>query len=119
MPILNSIYKGRNLFASEFFCPHCHTYTRYQIKPISDALMFYTIPVFDTNNLTHVVECRVCKNGFELDILKTSNQSLFKLIAATKKQLLDGTSPGSLKIRLMSDGLKEEFVNKLIALAQM
>ena len=38
-------------------------------------------------------------------------------VATIRNQMLTGTSPGSLKVRLMSDGLKEEIVERLIMLA--
>jgi hypothetical protein len=106
------------LTAPEFYCPNCHTHKYYEVKLVSDVSIVCAIPLFETNNHTHLVECQTCKNGFDPEILKPNNQSLFKLVAATRSQLLNCTSPGSLKVRLMSDGLGEEFVNKLISLAQ-
>ncbi len=106
------------LAAPEFYCPNCHLRRPYEIKRASEAHMIYAILFFEAQDLTQVVECQVCKNGFDPEILKPSHQSLFKLVAATRRQLLDGTSPGSLKVKLMSDGLKEDFINQLISLAQ-
>lgn len=80
--------------------------------------MVCVIPLFETNERTQVIECQSCKNSFDSGILKPGNQSLFKLVAATRTKLLTGMSPGSLKVRMMSDGLREEFIDKLIGLAQ-
>ena len=79
---------------------------------------FYSIQIFEPSKLDEFVVCQVCKNGFDPNILKPSNQSLFRLVGATRYELLHRTSPGALKLRLMSDGLNEVVVDKLIALAQ-
>jgi hypothetical protein len=50
--------------------------------------------------------------------LKRNIQILFKLVSAAKYQLDQGTSPGYLKLQLISDGLKEGFADRLITLAQ-
>jgi hypothetical protein len=121
--------KGRNMLTSrlrqkdfaqalpEFYCPNCQTHRSYLVKPIADVNIVCLIPLFHSKDNTQVVECQVCKNGFDPEILSLSNRSLFKLVAATRTQLLSGTTPGSLKVRLMSDGLNEDFVDKIIGLA--
>ena len=105
------------LFEPHFYCPKCLNQTPYKAKPASIDFTFYYIPLFETKNLDKFIVCQVCKKGFDPDILKPSNQSLFKLVGATRHELLHCSSPGSLKLKLMSDGLKEEFVDKLITLA--
>jgi hypothetical protein len=102
----------------EFYCPNCHANRPYKVKQVTDARIVCVIPIYHANQNDQVLECQVCKNGFEPAILDPSNKFLFKLVAATRAQLLTGTSPGSLKVRLMSDGLKEEFIDRLIGLAQ-
>jgi hypothetical protein len=79
--------------------------------------MVCVIPLYHSGGSAQVIECTVCKNGFDPAILHPSNKFLFKLVAAARSQLLTGTSPGSLKVQLMSDGLKEEFIDRLIGLA--
>ena len=105
------------LAAPEFYCPNCHTYRAYEEKQVSEVNMICLIPLFHSQDIAHVVECQVCKNGFDPEILRPCYQSLFKLVAAARTQLLNGTTPGSLKVKLMSDGLTEDFVDKLIGLA--
>jgi len=105
------------LTTPEFYCPNCHDHRSYKIKATSDVEFVCVIPLYHAGETTQVVECQVCKNGFDLAIFHPSNQFLFKLVAAARSQLLTGASPGSLKVRLMSDGLKEEFIDKLISLA--
>jgi hypothetical protein len=104
-------------FEPHFYCPKCFDRRQYQVKPVSKNIPLFIIPLFEARKPTELVECRVCKNGFDSNILKPSNQSLFKLVGATR-ELLHDSSPGALKLRLMSDGLNEVVVDKLISLAQ-
>jgi hypothetical protein len=118
MPIINSVYKGKKLFASEFFCPNCFVIRPYALKPMSKELTFYSIPFLESNEPGHVVECQACKNAFDPEILTRNIQSLFKLADAAKYQLNHGISPAYLKLQLISDGLQESFADKLIIMAQ-
>jgi len=85
---------------------------------MSQEITFYPIPFLESNEPSHVVECKVCKNAFDPEILKRNIQSLFKLAGAAKYQLDKGVSPGYLKLHFISDGLQESFADKLITLAQ-
>ncbi|MGZ9223343.1 MAG: hypothetical protein ACXW4Q_14640 [Anaerolineales bacterium] len=118
MPILNPVHKGEKLFMSEFFCPNCFVPRPYDIRPVSKNSTFYPIPFSESNKPSHVVECQFCKNAYDPNILKRNIQILFKLVSAAKYQLDQGTSPGYLKLQLISDGLKEGFADRLITLAQ-
>ena len=118
MPIVNSIYKSRKLFASEFFCPNCLVTRPYDIKPMSGDIILYPIPFMEANEPGHVIECRSCGNAFNPEILMRNVQSLFRLAGTAKFQLDKGISPGFLKLQLMSDGLDESFAAKLVSLAQ-
>jgi hypothetical protein len=118
MVILNSVYKGKKLFVSEFFCPHCFVIRPYILKPMSKELMFYPIPFLETSEASDVVQCQECKNVFDPEILKRNIQSLLKLAVTAKYQLEQGISPGFLKLQLINDGLQESFADRLITLAQ-
>jgi len=118
MPILNSVYKGKKLFTSEFFCPNCLTTQAYEIKPMSKEVILYPIPYVENNEPSHVIECQSCRNAFDPDILTRHVQSLFRLARSAKYQLDKGISPGFLKLQLMSDGLNERFADQLVSLAQ-
>ena len=102
---------------AEFYCPSCYALRTYEIKPVSHVNEVHALPLIGTKDLTHVAECQTCKNSFDPDVLTPGNQSLLRLAVDTRRKLLDGTSPGSLKIKLMSDGFKEELVDELIKLA--
>lgn len=118
MPILNSIYKGKKLFVSEFFCPHCFVIRPYDLKPMTREIAFYPVPLLATNEPNHVIECQVCKKAFDPEILNRNIQSLYKLAGAAKYQLDRGISPGYVRLQLISDGVKESLADKLISLAQ-
>jgi len=60
---------------------------------------------------------QVCKRGFDPKILAPSHQNLFKLVRATKYEMLR-FSPEALKLKLLNDGLKEPLIDKLIKPAQ-
>src|SRR5258705_6849675 len=110
MPIINSVY-GKKLFMSEFFCPHCFVIRPYHLKPMSREITFHSIEFLETNEPSHVVECEVCKNAFDPEILTRNIQGLFKLAGVAKSQMNHGISPAYLKLQLMSDGLQESFAD--------
>jgi hypothetical protein len=109
--------KEEVIFQAYFHCPKCHGQRAYDVKPASIEFTFYYLPIFEKVDLDNFIVCQVCKRGFDPLILKRSNQSLFKLVGATKFELMN-SSPGALKLKLMNDGLKEKVIDKLIALAQ-
>lgn len=110
--------KEQELPCLEFFCPKCFDRRAYMIKPASKDIPPFVIPLFEARKLTELIECQMCKKGFDPNVLKPSNQSLFKLVSATRDELLHRSSPGAVKLRLMSDGLNEVVADKLISLAQ-
>ena len=101
-----------------FYCPNCHTPRRYKYKKIAEVQIINILPIYGPKENGYLLECETCKNGFDPAIISPSNQFLFKIVAAARSQLLTTTSPGFLKAKLMSDGLKEEFVDRIIRLAQ-
>ena len=118
MPIQNSVYKGKKLSVSEFFCPKCFVIQPYHLKPMSPEIMFYPIATLATNEPTHVVECEICRNAFDLEILNRNIQRLLRLAGAAKNQIDQGVFPEHLKARLLRDGVEERFADELITLAR-
>ena len=118
MPIVNSVYKSKKLFASEFFCPNCLVIRPYELRPMSREIILTPIPFMDADEPRHVVECQFCGRAFDPEILTRTVQNIFRLAGAAKQQLDTGISPGFLKLQLMSDGLQESFADQLISLAQ-
>ena len=115
--LTSSQHQQQNLSAREFYCPNCHAKRPYKLKPASEVNLVCVLPLYHPTDNARVMECQICKNGFDVAIMHPSNKFLFELVAATRAQLLTGTTPGSFKVKLMSDGLKEEFVDRLISLA--
>lgn len=118
MSIRRSANNEESFFQAYFYCPKCGDQRPYNVRSASVGFTFYYISLFEMEKLDKFVVCQVCKNGFNPKILKPGNQSLLKLVCAAKHELMNSRSPGSLKLKLMSDGLNEEFVDKLILLAQ-
>ena len=117
MPIVNSVYKGKQLFTSEFICPHCLVTRRYSINPRSERITLSSVPFLESSEPTHVVECQDCKHAFDPEVLRRSSQILCKLAGSTRNQLDQGTAPGYLKLQLVSDGLRESLVDQLLTFA--
>lgn len=100
-----------------FFCPKCDQVRTYKVKRASVDFTFYFIPLFEIGDHDEYVVCQVCKKGFNPKILHPYNQNLFKLVWAAKCDLRNPT-PETLKARLLTQGLKEPLIDKLILLAQ-
>ena len=116
IPVIEDEEEG--FFQAFFYCPRCNGQRPFNIRTASINFTFYYISIFEPKTLEKFVVCQACKKGFDPKILDPGNQTLFKMVRATKQELMKSGSPGSLKIKLMSDGLKEEFIDKLILLAQ-
>src|SRR5690349_2094381 len=53
MPIVNSVFKSKNSFASEFFCPYCLTTRPYNFKMMSEEILLSPIPGLSTRSPAH------------------------------------------------------------------
>lgn len=118
MVIWGSKGKEKEISQGQFFCPKCDTLRPYKHKRISKYFTLYFIPLFETQNLGEVVECQVCNGGYNPDILDPSNQGMFKIVSATRYELLHGTSPMDAKSKLIGMGMADEMANVVIQLAQ-
>ena len=113
--------KERELSHGQFFCPKCNVLRPYEQKPVSNLFTPYFIPLFETKtpgDAVEAVECQVCKNGFDPKVLERAHQNTFKLAAATRYELLHGTSPDEARSRLESVGLQDEMVEAILGMAQ-
>jgi hypothetical protein len=112
------IQKAASIFEMKFFfCPKCDRLASYKLSPASVDFTFYHLPLFEARTLHEFVVCQSCKKGFDPKILSPGNQSLLKLVGATRYELMR-FSPEALRSKLLRDGLKEPLVDKLITLAQ-
>src|SRR5215217_4668903 len=118
MLIWGSKGKEKELSRGQFFCPKCGDERLYIQKKVSKMFTLYFIPLFVTKNLGEFVECQVCGSGFEPEILEPVKQTMFKLVIASRHELLHGGSPASVKAKLMEMGAPEDAANKIIAMAQ-
>jgi hypothetical protein len=118
MLIWSSKERERELSRGQFFCPKCNVLRPYEQKPVSNLFTPYFIPLFETKNPGEAVECQVCKSGFDPKVLEPAHQSTFKLVAATRYELLHGTSPNEARSRLESVGLQDDMVDAILGMAQ-
>lgn len=100
-----------------FFCPRCNNVRPYQLKRASVDFTFYFVPLFETGELEEFVVCQLCNKGYDPKVLDQFNQHLFRLTWVAKRELVHNT-PELLKTKLLQNGLKEAFIDKLIILAQ-
>jgi hypothetical protein len=118
MLIWGSKAREKELSQGQFFCPKCNMLRPYKQKWVSKMFTPYFIPLFETRNLGEAVECQVCKSGFDPKVLEPAHQGMFKLVAATRYELVHGTSPLDARSRLESVGLQDEMVEAIIGMAQ-
>ena len=55
--------------SGEFYCPRCMTIKRYTRKEVCRRFTLYFIPLWKTEDLGEVVECRACGQGYKPEIL--------------------------------------------------
>jgi hypothetical protein len=112
------IRKETSIFEMKFFfCPKCDRLAPYKVKPASVDFTFYYLSLFESKTLHEFVVCQVCKKGFDPKVLSPGNQSLLKLVGATRYEL-SRFSAEVLRSKLLKDGLKEPLVDTLLTLAQ-
>ena len=116
--MVNNISNNNTLSQVQFHCPKCFAERPYRTKPVSVGVSFYYLPLYgkEPKELKSVVECNVCKKGFDPRILSLSNQNFVKLATVAKRQILQGATVEALKEELAYAGLKEEFADKLLKL---
>ncbi len=55
-----------------FYCPICQSQTEYRERTSRPFLTLYFIPVIPIGALKEYVQCRKCKNKFEMSVVQTS-----------------------------------------------
>jgi hypothetical protein len=92
-----------------------------------DPRLFFSVAVVsrqrnDQDPLFDVIQfrsqCQVCSSGFDPRVLEPAHQSTSKLVAATRYELLHGTSPDEAWSRLESVGIMDEMVDTIVGRAQ-
>ena len=108
-----------NINTNKFFCPRCFTRRPYINLPVSVKTAFFYIAMFEGTGLDHLVECQACKKAFDPMVLVPYNQNLIKLASAARDEMRLGVSPEDMKSKLISQGQKGDFADKLISLAKI
>ena len=125
MLIWDSKGKEKGNSQGQFFCPRCNLLRPYTYRRVSQSFIPYSIPLFETRHAGEAVdadkavECQVCKSGFDPRVLEPAHQGELKLVAATRHELLHGSSPAEARGRLESVGLAEEMVETMLRMAQI
>jgi hypothetical protein len=104
MTIWGSEGKQELISEGKFFCPKCNNVRRYKLNRDTRY----------TKLTGEFVECQVCKNGFEPEILQPGPQQMLKIVAITKYSLLRGTPLNEIKSRLIGAGTNDETVDAII-----
>lgn len=118
IPVIDDAAEEDGFFQAFFYCPRCDGQRPFNVRKAGIDFTFYYISIFEREHVEKFVVCQACKKGFDPKVLEPGSQTLFKMVRATKKELLKSSSLGTLKQKLMSDGLEEELIDKLILLAQ-
>ena len=118
MIIWGSKVKQKELEEGSFFCPHCGKETCYKLKHLSKYFTLYSIPLFKTKDVGNFVECQLCRDVFNPQFLDPERQGLFKAAGATKDLLLQGNTPEEVKANYIAMGMKEEYADTVVAMAE-
>jgi hypothetical protein len=114
MVILGSCEKQKQISMGKFFCLTCNNIRSYKQKCISKYITLFSIPLFKTKTLYKSVECQVCKNGYEPNILEPDSQQMLKMEAITKYSLHRGAAVDDVKSQLIEAGANAEIADVII-----
>ena len=70
MIILGSKVKEKEISRGQFFCPTCNVTRDYKQKRLSNHFTFFFVPLFKIRDLGERLECLVCENVFEPEVLR-------------------------------------------------
>ncbi len=101
-----------------FFCPRCNQNRRYKLKRDGYYFSIFFVPLLRLKKLGEYVECQVCKNTYEPQVLASSSQDTLKLVASTRYALLHGTHPTEARSLLMDRGADAGTADRIIEMAQ-
>lgn len=118
MFIWRSSVRVRQVSEGMFFCPTCNRTTKYLRKRASRYRVLFSIPLFEQQKISEFLKCQGCRRLFDLGVLEPRKQSMFRLVDATRQELLNGVTPLEARARLIGRGLEAEVANSLIQLAQ-
>ena len=118
MQIWGSTVREIELAHGQFFCPHCCDLRLYNSKKISKYLTFISIPLLETQKLRKAVDCQVCQSSFDASILDPKSQVIFKVLAAARYDLRQGTPQGETKSKLLAMGLGDDVADAVLKMVQ-
>jgi len=60
--------------SGRFYCPNCRAMRPYKRKRITRDFTLYFIPVLQTKEMAQYVECQVCHEKFQVDVLDDAGE---------------------------------------------
>jgi hypothetical protein len=118
MLIWGSKVREKEIVRGQFFCPACCDLKPYKCKKISKYLTLFSIPLFETQKLSKVVDCQVCQSSFDASILDPKSQVMVKMLAAARYDLRQGTPPAETKSKLLAMGVGDDIADVVIKIVQ-
>ena len=118
MLIWGSKVREKEIAQGQFFCPQCFDIKPYKCKKISKYLTLISIPLFETQKLSKVVDCQVCQSRFDASFLDPKSQVMFKVLAAARYDLRQGTPPAETKSKLLAMGVRDDVADVVIKIVQ-
>jgi len=118
--------KGRRVTTDkgQFLCPHCRALRPYKRKKAAKDFTLYFIPLFETERYGEYVECQVCENAYEPEVLEYSaslqrhlelqEQQMAEAATQLARQLDSGTSLNAATASLMAAGADKGAVIRLL-----
>jgi hypothetical protein len=118
MLIWGSTVREKETAQGQFFCPHYCDLKPYRCKKISRYFTLISIPLFETQKLSKVVECQICQSSYDTSILDPKSQVIFKVLAAARYDLRQGMPLAETKSKLLAMGVGDDVADMVIKMVQ-
>jgi transcription elongation factor Elf1 len=118
MIIFGTKVRKKTIKSGQFFCPRCGTSRPYNHQKGTRYFTLYFIPIIPMGEMGEFIECGVCGNMFQLDVLKIKQPQPRADLAGmlnTLKTRLDGGVPIEYAVRdLTAVGLELDMARKAV-----
>ena len=118
MLVWGSKVSEKEIAQGQFFCPDCCDLRLYKCKKTSKYLTLISIPLFEIEQLSKVVDCQVCQSSFDASILDPKSQAIFKVLAVARYDLRQGTPQAETKSKLLAMGMGDDVADAVIKIVQ-
>jgi transcription elongation factor Elf1 len=91
MIIFGTRVREKAIASGQFTCPNCRTGRPYSHKRVMKYFALYFIPIFKTSDLGEYIECQVCHQKYNPEVLTYKEPSpAARAMAAVKAELDSG-----------------------------